>query len=148
MSDLDDIYSAKILELAAHIPRTERLPAPDATASARSKLCGSEIEIDLKISNGTVSDYGQTVKACLLGQATASVVGREIVGSKPAELRAIAKALRAMLKEGGEAPTGRWSDLKVLQPVNDYKHRHDAVLLVFEAVEKALAAIEAKAAAA
>jgi NifU-like protein involved in Fe-S cluster formation len=147
MSDLDDIYSSKILELAAHIPRTERLAAPDATATARSKLCGSEIEIDLAMKNGVVSSYGQTVKACLLGQATASVVGREIEGSGPAELRAVAKSLRAMLKENGPPPTGRWSDLKVLQPVRDYKHRHDAVLLVFDAVEKALTTIEAKAAA-
>lgn len=148
MSDLDDIYSAKILELAAHIPRTARLIAPDATASARSKLCGSEIEIDLVMTNGAVSGYGQTVKACLLGQATASVVGREIVGSAPDELRAVAKALRAMLKDNGAPPSGRWSDLQVLQPVREYKHRHDAVLLVFDAVEKALTAIEAKAAAA
>jgi NifU-like protein involved in Fe-S cluster formation len=148
MSDLDDIYSAKILELAAHIPRTERLAAPDATASARSKLCGSEIEIDLALTNGIVSGYSQTVKACLLGQATASVVGREIVGSGPGELRAVAKSLRAMLKENGAPPAGRWADLQVLQPVREYKHRHDAVLLVFDAVEKALALIEAKAAAA
>lgn len=148
MSDLDDIYSAKILELAAHIPRTARLPVPDATASARSKLCGSEIEIDLAITNGVVSGYGQTVKACLLGQATASIVGREIVGTSPAELRAVASSTRAMLKENGPPPTGRWSDLVVLQPVRDYKHRHDAVLLVFDAVVKALTTIEAKAAAA
>jgi NifU-like protein involved in Fe-S cluster formation len=148
MSDLDDIYSAKILELAAHIPCTARLPAPDATASARSKLCGSEIEIDLAMTSGVVSGYGQTVKACLLGQATASIVGREIVGTGPAELRAVATSLRAMLKENGPPPNGRWSDLLVLQPVRDYKHRHDAVLLVFDAVEKALSAIEAKVAAA
>ncbi len=147
MSDLDDIYSAKILELAAHIPRTERLAVPGATTSARSKLCGSEIEVDLTITNGAISAYGQTVKACLLGQATASVVGREIVGRQPAEVRAIAQTMRTMLKEGGPPPAGRWSDLGVLEPVRDYKHRHDAVLLVFDALEKAMTTIEAKVAA-
>lgn len=147
MTDLDDIYSSKILELAAGIARTDRLAAPNATASARSKLCGSEVTVDVTMADGRVSNYGQTVKACLLGQAAASVMGREIVGSTGAELRAIAGTVRAMLKENGPAPTGKWADLQVLGPVRDYRHRHDAVLIVFDAVVKAVDEIEAKAAA-
>ncbi|MDZ4841745.1 MAG: iron-sulfur cluster assembly scaffold protein [Hyphomicrobium aestuarii] len=147
MSDLDDIYNTKIMTLASAIPRIERLKAPGATASARSKLCGSEIAVDVSMAGGEVTDYGQTLKACLLGQAAASVVGREIVGSTPTELRRVAAQVRAMLKDNGPPPTGRWADLGVLEPVRDYRHRHDAVLIVFEAVDKALAQIEAKAAA-
>ena len=145
MTDLDDIYNTKILELAANIPRIERLEHPQATASARSRLCGSEVTVDLSMAQGRVSDYGQSVKACLLGQAAAAVMGREIVGSTPAELRVVAAAMRSMLKENGPPPNGRWSDLRVLEPVRDYKHRHDAVMIVFDAVVKALAGIEAKA---
>lgn len=147
MSDLDDIYNTKIMTLAASIPRTVRLASPGATASARSKLCGSEISVDVTMSGGRVTDYGQTLKACLLGQAAASVMGREIIGSTPAELRGVAAEVRAMLKEDGPPPNGRWADLAVLEPVRDYRHRHDAVLIVFEAVDKAIAEIEAKAAA-
>ncbi|MBX9925888.1 MAG: iron-sulfur cluster assembly scaffold protein [Hyphomicrobiaceae bacterium] len=147
MSDLDDIYNSKIMGLAAAIPRIERLRSPGATASARSKLCGSEIAVDVSMADGKVTDYGQTVKACLLGQAAASVMGREIVGSTPAELQSVAGQVRAMLKDNGPPPEGRWADLMVLEPVRDYKHRHDAVLIVFEAVNKAIAEIEAKAAA-
>lgn len=146
MSDLDDIYNARILDLAGNIARVGRLATPQATASARSRLCGSEISVDLAIADGRVADYAQTVKACLLGQAAASVVGQHIVGSTPDELRAVAQTMRAMLKENGPAPVGRWSDLAVLEPVRDYKHRHDAVLIVFDAVGKAIAEIEAKAA--
>lgn len=145
MTDLDDIYNTKILELAANIPRIERLEHPQATASARSRLCGSEVTVDLSMAQGRVSDYGQSVKACLLGQAAAAVMGREIVGSTPAELRVVAAAMRSMLKENGPPPNGRWSDLRVLEPVRDYKHRHDAVMIVFDAVVKALAGIEAEA---
>jgi NifU-like protein involved in Fe-S cluster formation len=147
MSDLDDIYNTRILELAAGIPRTSRLPSPAATASARSKLCGSEITVDLALVDGRVSDYGQSVKACLLGQAAASVMGREIVGTSPAELRALAVIMRAMLKDNGAPPAGKWADLKVLEPVRDYRHRHDAVLIVFDAVVKALDEIEGRVAA-
>ena len=146
MADLDDIYNTKILDLAANIARLERLAAPQATASARSRLCGSEVSVDVNMTDGRVSDYGQTVKACLLGQAASSIMGRQIVGSTPDEIRAVTRSMRAMLKENGSPPSGKWADLAVLEPVRDYKHRHDAVMIVFDAVDKAISEIEAKAA--
>ncbi len=142
MTALSEIYNAKIIELAAGIPRGERLASPDATATAHSKLCGSTITVDLELVGGKIAGYGQMVKACLLGQAAASVMGREVVGSTPQELRAIGAVMRAMLKQGGSPPTGRWADLGVLQPVKDHKARHASTLLVFEAVEKALDQID------
>lgn len=144
MADLDEIYNTRILELAGAISRTERLAHPDATATAHSKLCGSTITIDLTLKDGRVSDYGQSVKACLLGQASSSVMAREVIGSTPAELRLVGKTMRAMLKDDGAPPNGRWSDLAVLEPVRNYKARHASTLLVFDAVEKALDEVEAR----
>ncbi len=144
MADLDEIYNTRILELAGAITHNERLAHPDASATAHSKMCGSTVSIDLNIQAGRVSGYGQTIKACLLGQAAASVIGREIVGSTPDELRAVAAQMRAMLKDNGPPPAGRWADLAVLEPVRHYKARHTSTLLVFEAVDKALDDIEAK----
>ena len=138
MADLDDIYNLKILELAADIPHSARLAHPDASASAHSKLCGSTIEIDLKLKGTEISEFGQTVKACLLGQAAAAIVGREIVGTTVEEFRQVDQCMRAMLKEGGPPPEGRFADLALLQPVKDYPHRHASTLLVFDAVAKAL----------
>lgn len=143
MADLDEIYNTRILELAGAISRTERLDHADARATAHSKLCGSTVTIDLALRDGRVSDYGQSVKACLLGQASASVMAREIVGSTPDELRAVARKMRAMLKEGGPPPAGRWADLATLEPVRNYKARHASTLLVFDAVESALDEIAA-----
>src|SRR3990172_5793203 len=140
----DDIYSQSILELAAAMPRTARLAAPQATARAHSKLCGSTVVVDLVMEGDLVTDYGQSVKACLLGQSSASVMGREIVGSTAAELRAVGAAMRKMLKEGGGPPSGKWADLAVLLPVRDYKARHPSTLLVLDAVEDAIAEIEAR----
>jgi len=144
MADLDEIYHTRILELAAAIPHTERLTDPDATASAHSKLCGSTIDIDIKMSGGRVVDFGQTVKACLLGQAAASVVGREIIGTDAEEFATVAEAMRRMLKENGPPPQGRWADLGVLEPVRDYKARHASTLLVFDALLKAMEEVRAK----
>ncbi len=144
MTQLSEIYNQRILELAASIPRTERLADADATAAAHSKLCGSTITVDLKLAGDRVSAFGQTVKACLLGQAAASIMAQNIVGSEAGELRAVAAAMRRMLKADGPAPTGRWADLAVLEPVRDFKARHASTLLVFDAVETALAAAEGR----
>ena len=140
----DDIYSQRILELAAAMPRTARLAAPEATATGHSKLCGSTVTVDLAMEGDVVSDYGQSVKACLLGQSAASVMGREVIGASAAELRAVGEAMRKMLKEGGPPPQGKWGDLAMLEPVRSYKARHASTLLVFDAVENAIAQIEAK----
>ncbi len=147
MADLDDIYNTAIIDLAGAMTRGTRLAAPDASASAHSKMCGSNVTIDLNLSDGRVSNYGQTVKACLLGQAAASVMAREIVGSTPAELHEVAAQMRRMLKEDGPPPNGRWADLGVLEPVRNYKARHASTLLIFDAVEKALDEIKTKQAA-
>lgn len=144
MTELDAIYNTKILELAAAIPRTRRLDQPDATATAHSKLCGSTVSVDLRMEGDRIVDFGQTVKACLLGQAAASVVGREIVGTSAQEIREVGAIMRRMLKENGAPPTGRWADLSVLEPVRDYKARHTSTLLVFEAVDRAIAEVETK----
>jgi NifU-like protein involved in Fe-S cluster formation len=147
MSLPEDIYSQRILELAAAMPRTARLAMPQATATAHSKLCGSTVTIDLAMEGDVVTDYGQKVKACLLGQSAASVMGREVVGSTAAELRAVGAAMRKMLKEDGPPPDGKWGDLAALEKVRDYKARHASTLLVFDAVEDAIAQIEARRAA-
>jgi NifU-like protein involved in Fe-S cluster formation len=148
MADLDQIYNSNLLELAAHIPHSERLSAPDATVTAHSKLCGSTVAIDLDLKDGVVTGYGQTVKACLLGQAASSVVGSNVIGATVAEVHEASAAMRRMLKENGAPPTGRFAGLAVLEPVRHYKARHGSVLLVFDALERAIAEIESKTAAA
>lgn len=147
MADLNEIYNTKLLELAADIPHSERLANPDATIAAHSKLCGSTVAIDLSMREGRVTDFGQTVKACLLGQATCAVVGANVIGASADEVRQAAGEMRRMLKENGPPPGGRFSELKVLEPVRHYKARHGSVMLVFDALERAMDEIEAKRAA-
>ena len=144
MAELNDIYNARIMELAAGISKGVRLAAPQASATAHSKLCGSTVSVDVVMAQGRVSDFGQTVKACLLGQAAASVMAAHIVGTTPDDIRAVGRVMRAMLKQGGPPPAGRWADLAVLEPVRAVKGRHASTLLIFDAVEDAIAQIEAE----
>src|SRR5580700_957223 len=142
---LNEIYNSKILELAGNIPRIGRLAAPDATATAHSKLCGSTVTVDLKMDGETVTDFAHDVKACALGQASSSIMARNIVGAKADELRNLREDVRRMLKENGAPPAnGRWADIAVLEPVRDYKARHASTLLTFDAVVDAIGQIEAK----
>jgi NifU-like protein involved in Fe-S cluster formation len=140
---LNDIYNAKILELAANIPRLGRLDAPQATAKAHSKLCGSTVTVDLAMEGDRVSDFAHEVKACALGQASSSVMARHVVGSTAQELRELRDTVRKMLKENGPPPTGRWADAAVLEPVRDHKARHASTMLTFDAVVDAIGQIEA-----
>jgi NifU-like protein involved in Fe-S cluster formation len=141
---LNDIYNKRIIELAGNIPRLGRLATPDASATAHSKLCGSTVKVDLKMDGPLVTDFAHDVKACALGQASSSIMARNIVGSTASELRELRETVRKMLKENGSPPQGKWADIALLEPVRDYKARHASTMLTFEAVVDAIGQIEAK----
>ena len=144
---LNDIYNKRIIELAGNIPRLGRLPSPDATATAHSKLCGSTVKIDIKMDDGVVTDFGHDVKACALGQASSSIMASHVIGSTASELRELRETVRKMLKENGKPPAGgKWADIALLEPVRDYKARHASTMLTFDAVVDAIGQIEAKSA--
>jgi NifU-like protein involved in Fe-S cluster formation len=141
---IDDLYSAKLLRLAAETPRLGRLADPDATSEKVSKLCGSRVVVDVRVDGDRVTDFAQDVKACALGQASASVLGANVIGATLSELQAARDGFRAMLKSGGPPPEGRFADLALLAPVKDYPARHTSTLLAFEAVTEAVAAATTK----
>ncbi len=143
---IDDVYNAKILGFAGNIGRIGRLPDPDATARAHSKLCGSTVVVDLNMKDGIVTDFAHDVKACALGQASSAIMAQHVVGASAEELRAVRQAMLSMLKENGPPPQGRFEDLKYLEPVRDYRARHASTMLTFDAVVDAIGQIEAKAA--
>lgn len=141
---MDDIYNAKILEFAGNIPLTGTLDDGDALAQAHSKLCGSKVRVWLKTDDDRVSGFAHEVKACALGQASSSIMARHVVGATTAELRQARADMLAMLKDGGEGPTGRFEDMRYLKPVRDYKARHASTMLTFDAVVDCLDQIDAK----
>jgi NifU-like protein involved in Fe-S cluster formation len=137
--ELSDLYSDRILELAANQPMPGRLADAHASARKSSRICGSAIEIDLRVEGGVITGYGHQVQACALGQTSAAIVATHVVGTPVAEFRDVHDAFRRMLKENGTPPDGeRWVDLRYLEPVRDYPNRHASTLLVFEAVSDAL----------
>ncbi|WP_338719529.1 iron-sulfur cluster assembly scaffold protein [Devosia sp. XK-2] len=140
--ELSDLYSEKILDLAGNALQPGRLDQPDASARKVSRVCGSVIEVDLVVKDGVIVDYGHDISACALGQTSAAVVAREVVGTPVAEFLALRQTMHDMLKAEGAPPGGRWEDLKYLEPVRDYPARHMSTLLVFDAVAAALEKVE------
>jgi NifU-like protein involved in Fe-S cluster formation len=139
-SDLIKLYSGRILELASDIPLTEPLAAPQGSARKRSPLCGSTVSVDVAMEDGRVTGFSQTVRACALGQAAASVVGRAILGRTEPEVVRARDQLRAMLTENGPAPDAPFDELGVLLPARDFRNRHASILLSLDAAVEAIAA--------
>lgn len=137
-TDLIKLYSSRILALAADIPQLGRLDAPEASVRKRAPLCGSTVTVDVVTEGGCVTQFGQDVKACALGQAAAAVVGAAVLGKTLAEVEAGRDALRAMLTEGGPVPEAPWDGFAVLEPARDYRNRHASILLSIEAAAEAM----------
>ena len=137
-TDLIKLYSAQILALAADIPHLDRLADPDASVKRRAPLCGSTVTVDIKLVDGVISQYGQDVKACALGQAAASVVGAHVIGCSKQQIESARDALREMLKNDGPTPPAPFEGLEVLRPAREYKNRHASILLTLEATAEAM----------
>lgn len=141
---IDEVYNKRILEFAGNIERLGRIADPDAVATVHSKLCGSTVTVYLKMADGVVSDFAHEVKACALGQASSSVMARNVVGCSSKELRSVRDEMYRMLKENGPVPDGHFEDLKYFEPVREYKARHASTLLTFDAVVDCIEQIEKK----
>lgn len=137
-NDLIKLYSGRILALAAEIPLTDRLENPQATVKKRSPLCGSTVTVDVNLQDGRVTAFAQEVKACALGQASASIVGAHIIGQDESGIAQARDALKTMLKSDGPTPPAPFDDLEVLRPARDYKNRHSSILLALEATLEAV----------
>lgn len=136
-ADLAKLYSARLLALASDIPHIGRLDAPDATVRERAPLCGSTVTVDLRVEDGKVSDFAQDVKACALGQASAAVVGQNIIGRTGEEITRARDELRAFLAEDGPVPSAPFDGFQALLPAREYRNRHASILLSITAAAKA-----------
>jgi NifU-like protein involved in Fe-S cluster formation len=102
------------------------------------------VTVDIRMDKDIVTDFAHDVKACALGQASSSIMASHVIGASAGELRKVREEMRAMLKENAAPPTGRFEELKFLEPVRDYKARHASTMLTFDAVVDAIGQVEAR----
>ncbi|MCR9080479.1 MAG: iron-sulfur cluster assembly scaffold protein [Hyphomonadaceae bacterium] len=141
MSAMVDLYHNRVLELAADIPHVGTLEDAHGSATKVSRICGSTVRVDVKLADDgdTIEAIAVDPKACALGQAATAILSENAIGATYDELVEARDQVRAMLKDGGEPPRGRFWELRHLEGVRDYPPRHASTMLAFEAV---LAAIE------
>jgi NifU-like protein involved in Fe-S cluster formation len=131
------LYNATILRLAASIPHDTPLADAQATSEKRSPTCGSRVTVDVALdAEGRVAAIGQEVRACALGQASASLMGAHAIGRSADELDAAHAALAGYLAGERDDP-GDWPGLDIFLPARAYSARHASIRLAFEAVAEA-----------
>lgn len=131
--DLMQLYSRRLLALAADIPHLGRLPDPSGTATRRSPQCGSTVTVDVAVRDGRVDGFAQEVRACALGQASAAILGGAILGCTPDQLAQGREQLHAMLTAGGPVPAAPFAEAESLLPARDFPNRHASIMLAWEA---------------
>ena len=146
MSDADmmQLYSKRILALAADIPHLGKLENADGSAMKRSPQCGSTVTAHVRMDGDRIADFGQEVRACALGQASAGVLGQAVIGATRADLARGAAQLTAMLKDGGPVPDAPWQGLEVLSPACAFPNRHASIMLSWLAALEAIDAVDAQ----
>jgi len=140
----DNFYEKNLMRHAATAQRAGRLQDSDASVTLDNPLCGDRVIIDIKLNDSQIIDLAQHTRACVLCQASASIIGSHAIGAREGEITLIMAELTAMLKDNGQPPDGDWKDLSVFKPVIDNKGRHNCVLLPFEALEQAFKQIAEK----
>ncbi|MEM9180337.1 MAG: iron-sulfur cluster assembly scaffold protein [Pseudomonadota bacterium] len=140
MALMVDLYHNRVLELAADIPHVGALADAHGSATKVSRICGSTVRVDVTLSEDgdTVTGIAVDPKACALGQAATAILSGNAIGATYDELVAARDQLRAMLKQGGEPPRGRFYELRHLEGVRDYPPRHASTMLAFEAILDAI----------
>lgn len=135
------LYNAEILRLAASIPHTERLEGAEASARRTSPICGSRVTVDVALdADGRIARFGQEVRACALGQASAAILGRHAVGQTAEQVETAHDLLKGWLKGEGALPpalAAGFPELALFEPARAHPARHPSILLAFEATAAA-----------
>ncbi len=138
-SELIALYSGQILALAADIPHAELIDAPMAEVRKRAPLCGSNVAVSLDYDGNKITRFGMDVKACALGQASASILGAQAIGLTEAQVQTARDQLKALLKVDGKTPDTPFEGYEVLRPARGFKNRHASIMLAVEATLAAIA---------
>lgn len=137
-SDLMQLYSRRILALTTAIPHQGKLDGAQASVLKRSPQCGSSVTVHLSVIDGAISDFAQEVRACALGQASASVLGQAVIGLDRDRIVQARDQLHAMLKNEGQPPAAPFADLEALLPARAYPNRHASIMLAWDATIEAM----------
>lgn len=136
----DPLYKKEILRLAADAHGAGRLGQAHITGQAFNPACGDKVTVDLALDeNDCVQAIAHDTKACVLTQASASILGEKLKGASREDVERLANEIAQMLVAKAQAPAPPFSDYGMFEGAVAHRNRHRCVLLPVEAV---LAAFE------
>ena len=143
---LEDLYREVILDHYRNPRNRGHLDSPDASAQGVNPLCGDEIGIELKFTDGMVSDVAIEGQGCSISQSSASMMTEAIKGKSRAEIEALVGKFRAMMSledsDGAgldpDRPGSVLGDLEALQGVRQYPVRIKCASLGWNTLLEAL----------
>ena len=101
----DPLYRKELLRLAADAHGAGRLKEPDVTGHAHNPACGDKVTVDLDLADGRIVQIAHNTKACVLAQASASILGRALRNKNRSDVEQLREAIVAMLAAHGPAPS-------------------------------------------
>jgi nitrogen fixation NifU-like protein len=134
----DPLYAKDLLRLAARAAGAGRLSDFDAEGLAHNPTCGDRVSVTVKLDgNGRISALAHETAACVLAQASASILGAHLKGADAKAVTELRGQVGEMLK-GGDPPPTPFADYAALTGAAAYRNRHTCVLLPINAVLDAL----------
>ncbi len=131
----DPLYRKEILRLAADAHGAGRLDGPHVTGTAFNPACGDRVTVDLALDEaGRVSAMAHETKACVLTQASASILGNALKGASRDDVERLANEIAQMLVAKTPPPAAPFSAFAAFAGAVEHRNRHRCVLLPLDAV--------------
>jgi NifU-like protein involved in Fe-S cluster formation len=131
----DPLYRKEILRLAADAHGAGHLHRVDLAGAAHNPTCGDKVAVELAMgAGGRITAVAHNTKACVLTQASASILGDRLKGARQEDVEALANDVAAMLMSDGEPPAPPFEPYAAFQGAVTHRNRHRCVLLPIEAV--------------
>jgi NifU-like protein involved in Fe-S cluster formation len=130
----DPIYKKPLLRLAADAAGAGRLEEPHATGTVHNPACGDCVTVDLALEDGRIAGIAIETKACVLTQASSSILGADATGLNREEIASLHATVQKMLVDDGDPPPAPFNTYQHFDGVCGHKTRHRCVLLPLEAV--------------
>jgi len=143
---LEELYREVILDHYRNPRNRGHLDSPDASAQGVNPMCGDEINLELRLSDGVVADVAVEGQGCSISQSSASMMTEAIKGKTREEIEDLVSKFRTMMSldesdDPGldpERPGSVLGDIEALQGVRKYPVRIKCASLGWNTLLEAL----------
>ncbi len=135
---IEELYQKNLMRLAANATGSEKLENPQHTHTLDNPTCGDRITLQVTMQDGRIAEFSQENRACLLCQASASLLAENAIGLTIHELQSVIEHIKKILDGSVQTADEPWEKLSYFTPVKEHSSRHICVLLPFKALQDIL----------